>query len=253
MKKILLLVAVILSVSSCELNIFGKVETGNGIPVETPYDLTWFDSISSLGSMDIYYTQDPGAQSVVLTCDENLVEFYVLEVNNGKLNVSVKPGVITRPKTKTFLTVRTQALESVSVAGSGDCVINGDLVSDNDFAFRVSGSGDLVASGTIECKDFSSSVSGSGDVDLNGLIARDAKFTVTGSGDVKVGRITAEQIILKISGSGNGELVCENAGDIEVTITGSGNVHLSGNARSLDTHISGSGRVNQRGLKLGGE
>ena len=246
-----MLAAIVLSACSCDLSIFGKIETGNGIRTETSYNLAWFDSISSLGSMDIYYTQDPDAQSVVLTCDENLVEFYLIEVENGKLKVSVKPGVMTRPKTKTFLTVRSQALESVSISGSGDCIINGDLVVDRDFTFKLSGSGDLASSGTIECKDFYSSVTGSGDIDIHGLIARDAKFTISGSGDVEVDYIKAEYISLKISGSGNGELVCDNAGDIEVTITGSGNVNLSGSARSLDSKITGSGRVNQKGLSLG--
>ena len=251
MKKLLLFAAALLAVCSCDFSeIFSRYVKGNGISVDVPCTLSEFNAVSSLGSIDVFYTQTSGEQSVVLTCDENLVEYYNIAVKNGTLNVTVKSGYLVNPETKTFVTVKTPNLKSVSLTGSGDCFVNGDIKSSDDLSFSLSGSGDLECNGSIECPIFTSKTTGSGNSTIHQLISGSAVLTTTGSGDVSVNTITAESIVLVSSGSGDGYLGCKDAGGISVRITGSGSVTLTGNARSLTEKVTGSGRVNSRNLSL---
>ena len=73
---------------ACETGLFGKV--GNGVSVNQKIEVGDFDIISICSYVDVYYTQSPDQQSVTLTCDENLVEYYKIEVRNGELIVDCK-------------------------------------------------------------------------------------------------------------------------------------------------------------------
>ena len=247
MKSILFLTAMV-ALSSCQLL---DVEVGNGNSIDTVINAGEFDSISSCCSLDIIYTQTEGNPGVTLTCDENLVGYYRIVVEGGTLVVDTKNFVMIRPKVKSYLTINSPSLEGVSVSGSGSCQITSPLTSAGDIDFTVSGSGSIHAEGKVECREFSSTISGSGKINVSGVLADVAKFKGTGSGSTRVELLTADKVSVTLSGSGGINLACKDAGDIDVSISGSGSARLNGNARSLKSSTSGSGRVDSKNLTLG--
>lgn len=247
MKKIMFLWAVV-ALCSCQLV---DVEVGNGNSVETVINVGEFDSISSGCSLSIVYAQTEGQPGVTLTCDENLAEYYRIVVEDGTLIVDTKYFVMVKPRVKSYLTVHSPYIEDISISSSGSCHITTPLTSTDELDLRVSGSGNIHADGDIECLEFSSSVSGSGHINIAGVHADEAWFRGSGSGSTHVDLLTADSITARVSGSGSINLVCKDAGNIEASTSGSGSVHLSGNARSLNSSSSGSGRVDYKNLKLG--
>lgn len=233
MKKIIGIIAVaaLLSVAACSccFNYPMKVVRGNGVSVTSEVEVPAFSAINLVGSGDILYTQGP--QAVSITTDENLLEYFIIEVEDGELIVRNEKGVSISPKTKTVVTVSSPDLNGVKIIGSGDCKVVDGLQTEGDFSFTVTGSGDLEA-GSIVCKSFTSKVSGSGDVKVDALTCDTTSLAVVGSGDIEIG--------------------CKDAGDISVRISGSGDVTLSGRARTLEQKISGSGDVHSKALALTG-
>lgn len=249
MKKNALILIASLVLTSC-LDVLG--ESGNGISVQQVIEVGEFDSISVPSFIDVYYTQTTGEQSLTLTCDENLVDFFNIAVEEGALKVKTKPNVNVRPKAKTFLTVNSPILNRLKLSGSGDVFIDGSIVANGDFSVSISGSGDCKANGIIQCAKFSARTSGSGDTFLAGILAGSADFKDTGSGDIKSTGVTADNISISLSGSGDCSLECRDAGIISVKISGSGDVTLTGNARSLgNLSLTGSGDLNVSGLSVG--
>lgn len=249
MKKNALILIASLVLTSC-LDVLG--ESGNGISVQQVIEVGEFDSISVPSFIDVYYTQTPGEQSLTLTCDENLVDYFNIVVEEGTLKVKTKPNVNVRPKAKTFLTVNSPILNKIKLSGSGDVFIDGSIVANGDFSVSISGSGDCKANGIIQCAKFSAHTSGSGDTFLAGILAGSADFKDTGSGDIKSTGVTADNISISLSGSGDCSLECKDAGVISVKISGSGDVTLTGNARSLgNLSLTGSGDLNVSGLSVG--
>ncbi len=253
MKKLLLLAATVCAVCSCDFsNLLGRFVKGDGVSVDITCEVGEFAAISSVGSIDVFYTQTPGAQSVTLTCDQNLAEYYQVEVERGILFVSVKPGYFLSPKAKSFLTVSSPALNGISITGSGDCFVSGQVVTDGDLILKLSGSGSLDIDGSASCKALECKLTGSGDARIKEAVSESAVLSTMGSGDISVNSISAGTISFSSTGSGDGVLGCKDAGDINVRLTGSGSVTLTGNARSLEQKVNGSGRVNAGGLALSG-
>lgn len=254
MKRISVLAASAVLLCSCNFgNLLGHIVTGDGLSVEETITVADFNAISSVGSIDVLYSQVPGEPSVVLTCDQNLAEYYNIYVEKGTLNVTVKPGYILRPRVDVLVTVTSADLNSVTLTGSGDCVASGTIGVDGDLSFKLSGSGDLMVSGDVSCRRFLSKLTGSGDTVVNSLIAESASLSSSGSGDIVVNSITADAIDVTTTGSGNVTLGCKDAGDVDIRITGSGDVTLSGSARSVNHKVSGSGKLEWKGLTVPGD
>ena len=212
---------------SCVFVYNANVIKGNGVSVTDTLDLGGFNSIDIFGSMDVYYTQGP--QKVTLTADENLIEYYDIDVKGGELVVKVEKGVSISPKCRSFITVSSPDLNGVKITGSGDCRITEGLRNEGEFTFTVVGSGDLYAD-SIVCGGFTATVAGSGDVEVDALTCRTTTLSIKGSGDIEIG--------------------CKDAGDVSVNIAGSGDVRLNGTASSLSQKIAGSGDIHASGLQL---
>lgn len=248
--KHLLYATAVLVLSSCQVILGFTHEVGNGTSVKTAIEVGDFNSISSCCSIDVIYSQQAGAQSVTLTCDENLVGFFDIRVEDGALVVDTKRGASISTRVKTFVTVSSPKLDGASVSGSGDVKINSSLATTGDITFKTSGSGDIETVGSVECKSFSASVSGSGSIDVERVLAENAAFKSSGSGDIEVDSLTATDVSVKMSGSGDIELSGLNVGYITAKLSGSGDLVLIGSARSVVSDVSGSGRVNTKGLTI---
>ena len=254
MKKVIVLATVAVLATACEFNLFDKIKIGNGIPVEKSFEVSEYDVIHSAGSSDIYYSQTPGSVSASLKADEDLIDYYRVNTDQGILSISTEKGIQVFPKVDVALTTNSSSLKQVSISGSGDCYLTSNLNVDTDFEFNVSGSGNLNAGAPCKicCRDFSAEITGSGDIAVGTLNATDASIRISGSGSAEIESIKADKITITITGSGDIYLNCKDAGDIVVRITGSGDVELKGNARSLEQKITGSGRINMNGLSLSG-
>lgn len=254
MKRLAIILAAAAAAFSCtfNINIAGTPVKGDGVIAEKSFEFDSFDAIRVAGALDVDYLQRDGKCSALLSTDENLLEEYTLEVEEGVLVISSRKGSIPMPTKGTKVTVTSPCVSSIKLSGSGDCNIPDGLSSPGDFSFILSGSGDFYAY-SVKCADFKAKVSGSGDIKAGSIEAESASFSVAGSGDISVDALTAEEVSVGIAGSGSADLGCRGAGDIDIDIAGSGRVNLKGSARSMTQHISGSGSVNARGLSLSAE
>ena len=218
-----------MALGSCSM-IGSIAERGNGVAVTAPIKVEGFSSISIPSSIDVVYTISDEEQSALLTCDENLLEYFDIHVEGNTLVADVKSGTIClSPKVKTVLAVSAPVLEGVKVSGSGDCTVHGDIPA---------------------CDNFSLRCSGSGGISVESVKAKSAEISTSGSGDISIGCISADNIRARTTGSGDISLVCKDAGSIDASISGSGNIRLSGTAGSLQSKRTGSGRIDSGALRL---
>lgn len=118
-------------------------------------------------------------------------------------------------------------------------------------AVTVTGSGDFDAKNMVKTSSLSIVVNGSGDVELSDISCHDLSVVVRGSGDVDIDRAAVSHSAdLSIAGSGDIEAKFVNSGNINCSVKGSGDIELSGEARSLDKKVSGSGDINARKLRI---
>jgi len=227
------------------------------------------------------YLKQGSPQKVELEGDQDVLKEVETEVSGSRLRVGKKGKWFGWDFNNAKITVYITApnIDAVSVSGSGD-IIGQSKIRTKDLKTNVSGSGslslDIEANGAVEAdvsgsgdmdlkghfESFESDVSGSGKVVLSATIDQTADFGISGSGKILASG-TADHVKTSISGSGKVlaadlqtnrcEIRISGSGDVEINvkneldanISGSGTVSYRGNPSKVNSHASGSGKVNK--------
>jgi hypothetical protein len=198
-------------------DVFGSSSTssiqGSGVPVTQVRDVAPFTSVELAGSNNVVVRVGE-SQSVVVNADDNLIDRVTTEVQAGRLLIGNTPGSFST-KSPTSVEVTVPALDALTLAGSGNIVVEG--IEAESLEVDLPGSGTLSGSGTAT--RLGVSVGGSGSVQFTRLVANDVHAGVSGSGTIFV---TATKR-LDASVSGSGVIVYTgNPQDVTRSITGSG-------------------------------
>ncbi|MFK0164445.1 GIN domain-containing protein [Rhizobium sp. NPDC090279] len=118
-----------------------------------------------------------------------------------------------------------------------DVSLSGPLVTD----WKVRGSGDLALS-ELDQTDLRLSITGSGSVVATGSV-KTVDLDVSGSGAARLKDLAAQSVKIRIRGSGDAEVAA--AADADISISGSGNIELYGHPVLRRSVIRGSGRLVQ--------
>lgn len=108
---------------------------------------------------------------------------------------------------------------------------------------------DVVGSGDLEIRDYRQdalvlNVMGSGDVAVQGA-AKSVQTGISGSGDADLSNLAVEGADVRISGSGSATVGPRRWAKLD--ISGSGDITLTSRPPQLESHVSGSGDIQQRG------
>jgi hypothetical protein len=159
-----------------------------------------------------YYQPGPKAEAIV-TGDPDLVRH--VRLIGGRLDLDTAPACV--PAGVIVVRITGPAVANWHLNGSGD--LNLSNISQDALRINVTGSGRVVANGTVQQESLR--ISGSGAADLRG--------------------VAAASVTVRTSGSGNAEITSQQAADIHVS--GSGSVTLHGHPGQMHSEVSGSGRI----------
>lgn len=211
---------------------------GNGNVTTITRTTSDYDGISCAGSFD--YILVAGTEGkITLEGEENLLEYIITEVKNGKLIVKTEKNINLSPSgNKTIkVTIPFKDIDEISLAGSGD-LMNKDTVTANDLKVSLAGSGDVVLA--VETNSINGSLAGSGDLTLKGN-TNNLTASLAGSGDIHAFDLQANNTDVSIAGSGDAEVVSKES--LKARIAGSGDIEYKGNPKKEDSKVSGSGSI----------
>ncbi|MDT7830018.1 head GIN domain-containing protein [Pricia sp. S334] len=240
MKKAIILSVLVASATSCSAQ-WGKGIKGNGNMVRIDRSVEDYDAVAVSGRFDVDLV-DGQEGELILEGEENLLEYIVTEVENGKLIIKTEKGINLKPSSwedGIRITVPVERIESVSLSGSGD-IVGRTTLRASEFKTAMSGSGDI--SLDLEADSMTATMSGSGDMDLSGT-TRDFEATISGSGDIKAYDLIADNVDATISGSADIKVTANKM--LKARVSGSGDISYRGNPEKVDTKTSGSGDVSR--------
>lgn len=212
--------------------------SGNGNVREEKRDISNIHEIRTSGSIDVEIRNGDN-YSLTVQDDENLLPYVITEVNDGVLNIHYKDGyAVMHDHAKVIVTA--PAVEKLSSSGSADITSNGVIKNSNQIEINTSGSGDINAE--VDAPSIRVTGSGSGNVTLSGR-TKDFDCKISGSGDVKCANLKSENAVIHVSGSSDVHVFASVS--LKVNITGSGDVYYGGHPASPETHITGSGTVQE--------
>lgn len=238
MKKLITIVILLVFTTSVSSQWFGKVR-GNGDMVTKTRNVGEYDKVSVGGSFDVKLYEGTEGK-LTITVDENLLEYLVTEVDNGKLKIKWKKGTNVSHKSKILVTVPFKDIEAVSLSGSGD-VYSTDAIKADTFRAALAGSGNIKL--IVKTNSISSGISGSGDIEISGT-SNSIKCSIAGSGDIEAYDLSSNDADIRISGSGGVKINVKD--NLIARISGSGNIYYKGDPKKQDVKVSGSGNVSSK-------
>jgi hypothetical protein len=242
--------------ASCE-DLWNRCVDGNGNRTADTRVLQSFSRVQVNGDFEVQI--DTGRfSSAIVEADENLVDLIVTHVSGGKLIIETRNGACLRPSHPIEITINTQALDEITLSGSGLVYCYG--LETEEFSMNLTGSGqiecyeteasivnvELEGSGLINSslvsENLTAQLEGSGEIRMSGESVN-ADYKIIGSGLINAEQVITDVSVVYISGSGVVDTRVNNA--LDVTIIGSGIVYYTGNP-NLESYISGSGKVIKR-------
>jgi hypothetical protein len=215
----------------------------NQSDVKETRNVSGFTKVSFGVAGNLYINIGPEFK-VVLEGEKKYIDDVITDVSGGKLVIKNENWKMNnwRMNEKVNVYITMPELAGLGVSGSGKAEVK-DAVKTGDLNLNVSGSGKIYIS-DMTVSNLSCGISGSGDIILSGSgSCSKADISISGSGNydgtpLKIG--TAE---IHISGSGN--CSCNVTESLRASVSGSGNVTYEGSPK-IDAHVSGSGKVRSR-------
>ncbi len=240
MKKTAILSLVVVFTISCSAQ-WGKGIKGNGNTVSIDRSVGVYDGIAVSGWFDVDLV-DGKEGELTLEGEDNLLEYIITEVENGKLVIKTEKGVNLKPsswKDGIRITVPVQNIDALSLSGSAD-IVGKTTLKASDFKTAMSGSGDITLD--LETESLSASMSGSGDMNLSGK-TKNFDATISGSGDIKAYDLIADNVEATVSGSADIKVTTNKM--LKARVSGSGDISYRGDPKKVDTKTSGSGDISR--------
>lgn len=228
-----LLSVLILGLSSC----YKDRITGEGPVVTEVRNHTGFSGIDLRISGDVFFQED-SVYKVEVHAHQNILDVMDTYVSNNRLVIRFENDVRVRAHEPVKLIIRGPSLNSLRISGSGNITTTG-TIDPSSMELDISGSGNIhmteLVAGHVDA-----TISGSGNIKVDAGTVPSEKLRISGSGNIDVGGVNAVTATVKTSGSGDTRVNASQ--NLEVTITGSGNVYYKGTP-VINTSISGSGKV----------
>jgi hypothetical protein len=234
-------VCVSLVFSSC-IHIFAKDIKGDGKLVTKSIHISDFSKVEIETFVEVNYSQEKSTGKLEFTVDQNLWEYYDIHTKNNVLYIKLKEefrNKVHPNPTKSLLTVSSEHLEEIEIAGSSKFNFCTAFTSPK-LEIGIAGSGKIFAhQHPVNIENCNIEIAGSGDVYLKGMVKK-AAIEIAGSGDLKALDCKFSQLNVEIAGSGSVEAHVTDT--LNVEIAGSGKVNYTGNP-TVSTDIAGSGKV----------
>lgn len=235
MKKLLTL-TVILTAFFASCQFIGKPIKGNGNPRTESRNISSAQKIKLAGSYDVELSQG-SSTSLKIEADDNLLPYIETYNEDGWLVIKTKEGYHLSTANQIKVTVSTDKLEAVKLAGSGNVIGKTKFTGGDYLEVGIAGSGN--ASLEVNAPKVKSSIAGNGDIIISGE-TKTQEAEIAGNGNYRAENLKSENAEVHIAGSGYAKV--DAANKLEIHIAGSGDVFYKGNP-TIDQHIAGSGNI----------
>lgn len=209
--------------------------TGSGKVVHENRVITDYTDVTLSGVGQVLLEQGD-SEGIDIEAEDNLIQHLRVEVNNGKLNIGLQPGVSVNPTRPIIFHLKIKTVEGINLSGSGSIETPGII--GRKLTVNLSGSGHIKIK-NADANSITTRLNGSGDIEIGGRI-QSQDITIEGSGNYRAGSLESSQAKINIPGSGSAFV--QSPGQLDITISGSGTVHYIGNPE-IKQNISGAGQI----------
>jgi hypothetical protein len=211
--------------------------SGNVIMIERQVSNFHAVSLAGIGELHIEVGDE---EKLLIQAEDNLLEYIDSQVQDGSLNIGLRPGVSLDPQKPINYFLSVKSLDSISVSGLGNA--NAPALKAGNFKVAISGSGSVELQ-SLEADQLEVVISGLGSLAIGEGKVGDQAINISGSGIYKAQELQSDNADVEISGLGNATIWADK--NLKVKISGSGVVEYAGDPQKIESDISGAGKLEQ--------
>ncbi len=237
MKRLFLLAfAIVILLTSCGGNLFGKRVRGDGHITTETRSVTGYNSIDVSGAIDVYVKQD-STQTINIETDQNLMPYIIVREEGGVLKIYPKDNSNLRPTGAIKVYVSGSNFKKFEASGACDYYSENKISNTESISIEMSGSSDATLE--LNSPKITAELTGAGKLTLKGE-TKDLSINGTGSSDFKCFDMQAENVDVDVTGASDAEVFASVR--LNITATGSSDVVYKGNP-SVSQKVTGAGSV----------
>jgi uncharacterized protein YxeA len=237
MKSLRLAMILTLSVFivSCADGQWNKTVRGNGNVVKKERPASYFDGVKASSGIDVYITQGD-KESITVEADENLHEYIITEIKDGKLNV-YHDNINVREAERERVYVTMKDVKSIKTTSAGDIIGETPLKSDK-MVIGASSAGDIKVE--VYAKAIEVNISSAGDIELSGE-AETMSADLSSAGDLDAGEFKVKEANVSVSSAGDATVFVTEK--LVARSSSAGNITYKGSPKAVDAHSSSAGGI----------
>jgi hypothetical protein len=232
----------------CLLAIFGLILSscsrenvyGSGRVITEQRTVSAFEDVLLEGSLEVQLKQGLNAP-VSIEAEDNLMRHIETTVSGTTLRVKIRNGVNLKHFKPIRVYLESEKYRKVVFSGSGSLASYGnDTIKSTLFSYEINGSADArlkVAANEVEIR-----VDGSGDIAVDGK-SGNYSAVINGSGNIRAAGLETADARVEINGSGEQQIWVTHL--LEARISGSGNIRYKGSPTTVNSSVSGSGKISK--------
>lgn len=220
-------------------NTGNKKLVGNGNVIRQERPVSPFNEIEISGIFDVYLSQGE-TEKIEVETDENLQEFIITNIQDGKLKLDCKRESKIKKSSKMNIYVTIKDIRSFYTSGIGD-VKSTSTLNFGSIKITTVGVGDVKLD--LNCDDINLKTSGVGDVSLEGS-ANHGNFRCKGVGDLNAYKFIVHKMILEHNGVGDANVYVDS--EISIDYSGVGDLNYKGDPIIKKLNKTGVGDIKSK-------
>lgn len=236
-KKLFSILFLATILTSCNVNMFNRVNGNRNVVTENRNLKEDFTSIKVSTGLDLYISQ--GSESnITVEADENLQDIIITEVKDGTLKIYSEKNIWKAKSRKVYVTVET--LEGVT-ATSGSDVYTKETINVNDIKISSTSGADIRMA--LNANSVSTSATSGSDIEITG-VANNHTSSATSGASIEAYNLRSKNVIVKVSSGADINIYASES--ITAKASSGGDIDFKGNPKQVSKKSSSGGDVSAK-------
>lgn len=236
-KSLLAIVFLATLLSSCNVNMFNRINGNRNVVTEDRSLKEDFTKIKVSTGLDLYISQGKSTE-ITVEADENLQDIIITEINDGVLKIYSEKNIWKAKARKIYVTVAT--LEGVT-ATSGSDVYTEETIKVNNISVSATSGADIRMA--LDANSVSSSATSGSDVEISGITNQHSASATSGA-SIDAYELESKNVTVKVTSGADINVYASET--IDAKATSGGDIDFKGSPKQVNKKSSSGGSISAK-------
>lgn len=236
-KKLLLFLFVTTLLSSCNVNMFNRVNGNRNVVTENRSTKEDFTRVKVSTGLDLYLSQGT-ENKITLEADENLHDIIITEVKDGELRIYSEKNIWNAKARKIYVTIKN--LERVTATSGADVYAKETLKVNNINVISTSGADIRIS---LDANSVQSTATSGSDIELSGITNNHSSNATSGA-SIDAYELRSKSVTVNVTSGADINVYASES--IDARATSGGDVDFKGNPKQVNKKSSSGGSISAK-------